>query len=99
MNFYSFISRIRLSPFVIWYFLIKLYLFKKGSITLDIPYNLLFLCYCIMPFPEKFENYRGYKVVKPALALVLALSLLWHDSWLPPIIEAGVFLNSREFHL
>jgi len=95
MNFYNFSNRIRLSPLVVWYFLLKLYLFQKGSITLDIPYNLFFLCYCIMPFPEAIERYMVYRVVKPAFSLVLALSLLWHDSWLPPILDAGMFLSQQ----
>jgi cellulose synthase operon protein YhjU len=84
-----------LSLLMVWYFLFKIYLFEKGSITLDIPYNLAFLLYCVVPMPQSFSRHTTLRFVKTTSVLILALMLLWHDSWLPPIVEAGIFLNQQ----
>jgi cellulose synthase operon protein YhjU len=84
-----------LSFLVVWYFLFKFYLFAKGSITLDIPYNLVFLMYCVVPVPATLSNQRLLRSAKAVISVILALSLLWHDSWLPPVLDAGVFLNQQ----
>jgi len=80
---------------VVWYFLFKLYLFAKGSINIDIHYNLIFLLYAVLPLPLKIAKHRMLKIASAGFTVFLALSILWHDSWLPPVIDAGIFLNQQ----
>ena len=80
---------------VVWYFLFKVYLFEKGAINIDIPYNLIFLAFAVLPLPEAVSRRRALRLGKHVLTVVLAIALLWHDSWLPPVIDAGIFLNQQ----
>jgi cellulose synthase operon protein YhjU len=78
-----------------FYFLFKFYLFIKGSIRLDIVLNLLFLFFVAAPLPEAISKRRGFRLGRNILNVVLALFLLWHDSWLPPVLDAASFLNQQ----
>lgn len=82
---------------VIWdfYFMLKLYLSVRGAIKLDIPLNLIFLAFVMLPAPEKISSHRVFRFSRNFLNILFALFLLWHDSWLPPVLKAGVFLNEQ----
>lgn len=86
-----------LSFIAMWnfYFLLKLYLLVRGSINLDIILNLLFLTFITIPVPETISRYRAFRFCRSILNVVLAFLLLWYDSWLPPILDAGFFLNQQ----
>ena len=78
-----------------FYFLFKLYLFVKGSIRLDIFLNLLFLIFVLLPAPAILSRYRVFRYGRNVLNIATALLLLWHDSWLPPLLDAGSFLSQQ----
>lgn len=80
---------------LVFYFLLKFYLFFKGSIKLDIILNLLFLGFVMIPVNDKILSYRTFRYSRNILNIVLALVLLWQDSWLPPIFGAGAFLQEQ----
>lgn len=78
-----------------FYFLGKLYLYFRGFIRINFLLNILFIIFLIIPVPQKL-NFRGHiKTAKYLLGLILALSLLWHDSWLPPFFDSVIFLNQQ----
>ncbi len=78
-----------------FYFLGKLYLYFRGFIRINFLLNILFIIFLIIPVPQKLK-FRGHiKAAKYLLSLILALSLLWHDSWLPPFFDSMIFLNQQ----
>ncbi|MBI4665579.1 MAG: cellulose biosynthesis protein BcsG [Nitrospinae bacterium] len=78
-----------------FYFFAKLFLYYKEYIKFDVTYNLLFALFLTIPIPEKIR-FRGVIVTgRVALGIILAISLLWHDSWLPPPTEGASFLMSQ----
>ena len=79
----------------IFYFLLKFYLVVKGSIRLDILLNLLFLIFVLLPAPAILSRYRVFRYGRNVLNIATALLLLWHDSWLPPLLDAGSFLSQQ----
>jgi cellulose synthase operon protein YhjU len=84
-----------LSAPVVWYFCLKFYLFVKGAISLDIPYNLAFLVVAILSLPQAVARRRWLRIARGVAGTLLAVALLWHDSWLPPVIDAGLFLRQQ----
>ena len=63
-----------------FYFFAKLYLFIGGYIGFHWVENLLFALFLLIPLPR---NQRVLRWLRSALALPIALILLYHDSWLP----------------
>lgn len=61
-----------------YYFLAKLGLFWKELIDFHSPANLAFAVFILIPAPS-------LRKAKGIVTVVLALSLLYYDSWLPPI--------------
>lgn len=86
-----------LSPIAAWsfYFLFKFYLFIKGSINLDIIENLLFLVFIIIPMPKRISRYKSLRIFRGLLNILLAIILLWRDSWFPPFFDAISFLREQ----
>lgn len=76
-----------------FYFLAKLYLYFRGYLRLDFVLNLLFILFLVIPVPAQLKSYRALTVVKHFFGGVLALLLLWHDSWLPPLWVALNFIE------
>ncbi|MEK6576331.1 MAG: cellulose biosynthesis protein BcsG [Nitrospirota bacterium] len=78
-----------------FYFLGKLYLYFRGFIRIDFILNILFIGLLIIPIPKKIMFRRPLKAARFFISLVLALLLLWHDSWLPPLFDSMIFLNQQ----
>lgn len=78
-----------------FYFLAKLYLYFRGFIRLDFFLNLLFMAFLVMPPPKRLKPSRSFMIIKSLLSLTLGLLLLWHDSWLPPIINSIKFISEE----
>ena len=83
--------------FFLWnaYFLLKLYLNAKGSIALDVPLNLAFLAFVALPAPAALARRRGFTVLRQGVNAVLAVCLLWHDSYLPPVLRGWAQLEEQ----
>ncbi|MBF0558916.1 MAG: cellulose biosynthesis protein BcsG [Nitrospirae bacterium] len=90
-------SLAELSFIALWnfYFLLKLYLSFKGAIELDIMLNLLFLFMIMLPAPQAISKYRTFRFTRTVLSVVLAMLLLWHESWLPPILYSVSFIKEQ----
>jgi cellulose synthase operon protein YhjU len=63
-----------------FYFLIKIILAFRGLLILDPINNLLLVFFIAIPIPVKELNY-----LRKITAVIAAIALLYHDSWLPPI--------------
>jgi cellulose synthase operon protein YhjU len=76
--------------FFVWnaYFLLKLYLYAQGTIVPDLVPNLVFLAFVATPLPERFARRAGVTALRQVLNAALAVCLLWHDSYLPPVLRA-----------
>lgn len=76
--------------FMLWnfYFLFKIYLFLTGTINLDIQMNLLLLLFILLPVGSKMLRNPVFIVCRTLVGLIMALILLWNDSWLPSIPDA-----------
>lgn len=72
-------------PFAIWNFfvLLEIALYLFGTIRLDLSLNLLFLLFVLLPTPKLLAAYRSFIISRFAITLMLAVLLLWHQSWLP----------------
>lgn len=68
-----------------FYFLGKIYLYAKGYLRFHFILNLLFAIFLILPVSKNLPFYRLLKTLKIFLSVVFAFSLLWYDSWLPPL--------------
>ncbi len=82
---------------VVWnaYFALKLFLLWRGSINLSLPLNLAFLAFVACPLPPKLEANRMFLLLRQLVNTGLAAALLWHDSWLPPPLEAREHLGQQ----
>ncbi|MDH4164277.1 MAG: cellulose biosynthesis protein BcsG [Nitrospirota bacterium] len=88
----------------IWtfYFLAKLYLHYRGYVRLDVLLNLLFLAFIVFPLPKRFGESTLALMAKQALAMIIAVLLIWRESWLPDPLHAITMLQqngmpSREY--
>ncbi|MFO7593759.1 MAG: cellulose biosynthesis protein BcsG [Pseudomonadota bacterium] len=72
-------------PYAVWNFfiLLEIALYLLGTIRLDISLNLLFLLFVLLPSPKFSAAYRSFGIIRFALTMILAVLLLWHQSWLP----------------
>jgi cellulose synthase operon protein YhjU len=70
------------------YFFEKLYLHYRGFIRFDVLANLLFLIFIVLPLPKQFRDRRLITLARQTVNVVIALLLLWHDSWLPDPLHA-----------
>ena len=71
------------------YFLFKLYLDVIGAININVPLNLLFLLFIVLPVGSRLQCNGTFTVCKTAVGMFLALLLLWNESWLPSLVETG----------
>ncbi len=78
-----------------FYFIAKLYLYFRGFIRLHVLLNLLFLLFLILPSPKGIRSSRSFVFLRSFLNVVLALLLLWRDSWLPPIWDVLGFIQKE----
>jgi cellulose synthase operon protein YhjU len=74
------------------YFFAKGALYFAGYIPLSVGWNLLFAALLTVPTPERLARRRSVVVARAALHVAIALILLWHDSWLPPLRDAVAFV-------
>ena len=77
-----------------WYFFVKGYLYFRGLIGFDPLLNLLFVLWLIVPRPDAIARSRAVILVLAFFNALIALLLLWHDSWLPPLFDTVGFLHS-----
>ena len=71
-----------------FYFFGKLFLFFKGYIKFDVLYNIAFAIFLTLQ-PSRDNRYRNHiELLKSAAALLLAVALLWHDTWFPSPVDA-----------
>lgn len=75
----SAIERIELGKWNI-YFLLKLFLFWSGYMNLHALPNLAFLLFLLLPTASSILNF-----FKQTAAVIIAASLFYYDTWLPPI--------------
>ena len=73
-----------------YYFVLKLLLFWRGLIDFDALPNLALFILLAIPLPLRWPHYSA--VLRRAVALPVALMLLYHDSFLPPV--ARLFLQA-----
>lgn len=66
-----------------FYFLAKIYLYICGNIRFDIFLNLLFVAFIVSPVPQGMKFHKQIKIFKSFVCILIAISLLWRDSWLP----------------
>jgi cellulose synthase operon protein YhjU len=78
-----------------FYFLAKLYLYFRGYLRLDFVLNLLFIIFLVLPVPSRPKFHRSLTIAKYFLGAVFGLLLLWHESWLPPLRSALVFVHEQ----
>lgn len=75
-----------------WYFFAKGVLYFTGYIPLSVAWNLLFVAFLLIPTPERLARARLVVIGRSILHVAIALVLLWHDSWLPPLADAVRFV-------
>ena len=75
-----------------FYFLAKLYLYLSGNIRFDLFFNLLFAAFILSPVPQGMKFHRQIKIFKSFVCILIAISLLWRDSWLPSPASAYAHL-------
>ncbi|MBI5178415.1 MAG: cellulose biosynthesis protein BcsG [Nitrospinae bacterium] len=80
-----------------FYFLLKAYLYLKGSAGFSMALTAAFLVFVLLPSPERFVRYRTFRWGRTALNCCLGAGLLWHDSWLPPFLDAVSRLQQQGF--
>lgn len=82
-------------PFAVWnfFFLLEISLYLLGAIRLDLTWNLLFLLLILLPSPRVFSRRLSLRIARFAVTLVLAVLLLWHQTWLPTPSQVFNLLN------
>lgn len=75
-----------------FYFLAKLYLYLSGNIRFDLFFNLLFAAFILSPVPQGVKFLRQIKIFKSLVCILIAIALLWRDSWLPSPVAAYAHL-------
>ncbi len=78
-----------------FYFLAKLYLYLSGNIRFDLFTNLLFAVFIIAPLPKEVPFRKSIEIAKTVLSIIIAISLLWRDSWLPSPLDAYAHLSAE----
>jgi cellulose synthase operon protein YhjU len=74
------------------YFFAKGALYFAGYIPLSVGWNLLFAALLAVPTPERLARFRAVVITRAVVHVSIALVLLWHDSWLPPLRDAVSFV-------
>lgn len=62
------------------YFALKLALYANDTLSFSPLYNFSLLCFIALPIRSRWVN-----ITRQSIAIILALLLLHHDSYLPPI--------------
>lgn len=81
----------------IWgfYFVAKIILNYKGVLRLDIPWNIAFAILLLLPLPKWLDKYALVRWTWDLLIFALAILLFWHDSWLPPLMDAIALVKQQ----
>lgn len=74
------------------YFFAKGALHFAGYLHVSVWWNLLFAALLVAPTPDHWSRRRAVVVARSAIHVAIAIALLWHDSWLPPLSEAVRFV-------
>lgn len=82
-------------PIAVWnfFFLLEIALDLFGAIRLDLGLNLLFLLLVLTPSPRSLTRYRSLRIARFGVTSILALFLLWHQTWLPTPSQVLNLLN------
>lgn len=78
-----------------FYFVVKLILNYKGVLRLDIPMNLGFAAFLLLPTPKWLNKFTLVRLTRVLVSVVLATLLVWHDSWLPPLMDAVAMVKQQ----
>jgi cellulose synthase operon protein YhjU len=76
-----------------FYFLGKAYLHYRGYIRFDFLLNLIFALFIIIPLPQKFPARHFLRGVRFFISLMVALLLLWQETWFPPLLRTVRLLS------
>lgn len=71
-----------------FYFFGKLFLFYKAYIKFDVLYNIAFALFLTLEPSKDGKRRRLLRFAKLSAGLLMAVALLWHDSWFPPPLDA-----------
>lgn len=71
------------------YYFIVLYLSLTGAIHPSASLNFLLLLFIVLPVGGRFSRNEMFMPGKTMVGVLLALLILWHDSWLPSLVDAG----------
>ncbi len=82
---------------LIWgfYFVVKIILNFKGVLRLDIPWNIAFALFLLLPLPKWLDKHAPVRWARGLFSAALAVLLLWHDSWLPPLMDAIALVKQQ----
>lgn len=85
-----------------FYFFGKLFLFYKAYIKFDVLYNIAFALFLTLEPSRDGKYHRPLEFLKLMSGVLLAVALLWHDTWFPPPLEAikelvGQGMPSKEY--
>lgn len=82
-------------PFAVWnfFFLLEIALYLFGAIRLDLALNLLLFLFVLLPSPQALIRYRSVRVARFGVTLLIALLLLWHQTWLPTPSQVVDLIN------
>ncbi len=82
---------------LIWgfYFVAKIILNFQGVLRLDIPWNIAFALFLLIPLPKWLHKHAPVRWTYALLITALAVLLLWRDSWLPPLMDAIALVKQQ----
>ncbi|MDH3973127.1 MAG: cellulose biosynthesis protein BcsG [Deltaproteobacteria bacterium] len=78
-----------------FYFLAKLYLYSRHFIRFYLLSNILFVLFLLLPVPKERKFSTQMTIAKQGLSVIIALGLLWKESWLPPPLEGFARLSEQ----
>jgi cellulose synthase operon protein YhjU len=85
-------------PLGVWgaYFGTKAVLHLLGYLRMQFWLNTFFLVFLLLPMPKALSEKRWANPARQTLNVVLALLLLWSDSWLPSLAYAVDFFSKYD---
>ncbi|MFZ4631797.1 MAG: cellulose biosynthesis protein BcsG [Patescibacteria group bacterium] len=75
------------------YFLLVFSLHLLGIIAAHAFFNLFLIIFIFFPISERLKKIRLWELIKNSVAIILAIVLLWHESYLPSFSVLWNFLT------
>ena len=76
-----------------FYVLLELSLFFSGALRIDVLLNVALFIFVVMPLPKRLTALGIIKIIRGFVSVILAVLLLWQQSWLPDINDSVVLLK------